>query len=120
MPRRKRDEAVAERAQQLLEEKAERRRLGAQVAAGTRRQRRAQSARGGSASGGQQAEAPQEQTEPKRVAESALGGPPSRSLRNSGTIRAKGERKERKPRVHKYLRAPRGVRCESPNALVTQ
>jgi len=74
MPRRKRDEAVEKRAQQLLEEKAERRRLGAQVAAGTRRQRRAQ----------QQAEA-QEQAKPKRA------------------TRAKRERKERKPRVHADL-----------------
>ena len=54
MPRRKRDEAVEKRAQQLLDEKAERRRLSAQVAAGTRRQRRAQ----------QQAEA---QDQPKRA-----------------------------------------------------
>ena len=74
MPRRKRDEAVAQRASQLLEEKAERRRLGAQVAAGTRRERRAQ----------QQAEA-QEQAEPKRA------------------TRAKGARQERKPRVHADL-----------------
>jgi len=74
MPRRKQDEAVEKRTQQLLEEKAERRRLRAQVAAGTRRQRRAE----------QQAEA-QEQTEPKRA------------------TRAKGERKERKPRVHQDL-----------------
>jgi len=74
MPRRKRDEAVEKRAQQLLDEKAERRRLGAQVAAGTRRQRRAQ----------QQAEA-QEQAKPKRA------------------TRAKGARKERKPRVHQDL-----------------
>ena len=74
MPRRKRDEAVAQRASQLLEEKAERRRLGAQVAAGTRRERRAQ----------QQAEA-QDQAQPKRA------------------TRAKRERKERKPRVHQDL-----------------
>ena len=74
MPRRKRDDAVAERAHQLLEEKTERRRLSAQVAAGTRRQRRAQ----------QQAEA-QEQAKPKRA------------------TRAKRERKERKPRVHADL-----------------
>jgi hypothetical protein len=74
MPRRKRDEAVAKRAQQLLDEKAERRRLGAQVAAGTRRQRRAK----------QQAEA-QDQAEPKRA------------------TRAKGARQERKPRVHQDL-----------------
>ena len=74
MPRRKRDEAVEKRAQQLLDEKAERRRLSAQVAAGTRRQRRAQ----------QQAEA-QDQAQPKR-----------------GT-RAKGERQERKSRVHADL-----------------
>jgi len=74
MPRRKRDEAVEKRAQQLLDEKAERRRLSAQVAAGTRRQRRAQ----------QQAEA-QDQAKPKRA------------------TRAKVERKERKPRVHQDL-----------------
>jgi len=74
MPRRKRDDAVAERAQQLLEEKTERRRLSAQVAAGTRRQRRAE----------QQAEA-QDQAKPKRA------------------TRAKRERKERKPRVHADL-----------------
>jgi len=74
MPRRKRDEAVAERAQQLLDEKAERRRLSAQVAAGTRRQRRAQ----------QQAEA-QDQAQPKRA------------------TRAKRARKERRPRVHQDL-----------------
>jgi len=74
MPRRKRDDAVEKRAQQLLDEKAERRRLGVQVAAGTRRQRRAQ----------QQAEA-QDQVQPKRAA------------------RAKAERKERKPRVHQDL-----------------
>jgi len=77
MPRRKRDEAVEKRAQSAsggLAEKAERRRLGAQVAAGTRRQRRAQ----------KEAEA-QEQVEPKRA------------------TRAKGERKERKPRVHQDL-----------------
>jgi len=38
--------------------------------------------------------------------------------------REKTPRKERKPRVHADLLtvacAPRGVRCESPNALVTQ
>ncbi len=42
MPRRSRRDAVAERANQILEEQTERRRLSAQVAAGTRRQRRAQ------------------------------------------------------------------------------
>jgi hypothetical protein len=74
MPRRKRDEAVEERASQILADKAERRRLSAQVAAGTRRQRRAQ----------QQAEA-QEQVEPKRA------------------TRADKAAKERKPRVHPNL-----------------
>jgi len=74
MPRRKKDEAVLERANQILEEKAERRRLSAQLAAGTRRQRRAE----------QQAEA-QDQAKPKRA------------------TRAKGVRKERKPRVHADL-----------------
>jgi len=56
MPRRKREDAVEKRAQQLLEEKTERRRLSAQVAAGTRRKRRTQ----------QQAEA-QAQAKPKRA-----------------------------------------------------
>ncbi len=42
MPRRSRRDAVAERANQILEEQTERRRLSAQVAAGTRQQRRAQ------------------------------------------------------------------------------
>jgi hypothetical protein len=42
MPRRSRRDAVAERANQILDEQAERRRLSAQVAAGTRRQRRQQ------------------------------------------------------------------------------
>ena len=40
MPRRRRDEAVAERASQILDEQAERRRRGAQQGAQTRRQRR--------------------------------------------------------------------------------
>jgi hypothetical protein len=74
MPRRKKDEAVLARANQILEEKAERRRLSAQLAAGTRRERRAK----------QQAEA-QDQAKPKRA------------------TRAKRERKERKPRVHQDL-----------------
>jgi len=74
MPRRKRDEAVEKRAQQLLDEKAERRRLSAQVAAGTRRQRRAQ----------KEAEA-QDQAQPKRA------------------TRADKVAKERKPRVHQDL-----------------
>jgi hypothetical protein len=42
MPRRSRRDAVAERANQILAEQTERRRLSAQVAAGTRRQRRQQ------------------------------------------------------------------------------
>ena len=42
MPRRSRRDAVAERANQILTEQTERRRLSAQVAAGTRRQRRQQ------------------------------------------------------------------------------
>ena len=74
MPRRKRDEAVEERASQILADKAERRRLSAQVAAGTRRQRRAQ----------KEAEA-QDQAKPKRA------------------TRADKAAKERKPRVHQDL-----------------
>jgi len=74
MPRRKRDEAVAERAHQLLAEKGQRRRQGAEKAAQTRRRGR----------GGAAAEA-QEQAEPKRA------------------TRAKGARQERKPRVHADL-----------------
>jgi hypothetical protein len=80
MPRRKQDEAVEKRAQQLLEEKAERRRLSAQVAAGTRRQRRAE----------QQA---QEQAEPKRA---------TRAKRERKDLSA-GRQAERKPRVHQDL-----------------
>ena len=74
MPRRKRDEAVAERASQLLAEKSQRRREGAEKAAQTRRRGR----------GGAAAEA-QDQAKPKRA------------------TRAKRERKERKPRVHQDL-----------------
>jgi len=74
MPRRKRDEAVAERASQLLAEKSQRRREGAEKAAQTRRRGR----------GGAEAEA-QDQAKPKRA------------------TRAKRERKERKPRVHQDL-----------------
>jgi len=74
MPRRKRDEAVAERASQLLAEKSQRRREGAEKAAQTRRRGR----------GGAAAEA-QDQAQPKRA------------------TRGKRERKERKPRVHQDL-----------------
>lgn len=74
MPRRKKDEAVLERASQMVTEKAERRRLSAQVAAGTGRERRAK----------QQAEV-QDQGKPKRA------------------TRVRRERKERKPRVHADL-----------------
>jgi len=74
MPRRKRDEAVAERAHQLLAEKGQRRREGAEKAAQTRRRGR----------GGAAAEA-QDQAQPKRA------------------TRGKRERKERKPRVHQDL-----------------
>ena len=74
MPRRKRDDAVAERAHQLLAEQGQRRRKGAEKAAQTRRRGR----------GGAEAEA-QDQTKPKRA------------------TRAKGARKERKPRVHADL-----------------
>jgi len=74
MPRRKPDEAVAERASQLLAEKGQRRREGAEKAAQTRRRGR----------GSAEAEA-QEQAQPKRA------------------TRAKGARKERKPRVHQDL-----------------
>ncbi len=74
MPRRKQDEVVAERAQQILAEKGQRRKQGAEKAAQTRRQ------------GRQAAEpAPQDQT-PKTPA-----------------TRAKQEPKERKPRVHADL-----------------
>ncbi len=55
MPRRRRDEAVAERAGQLLEERAQRRRRGAQQAAQTRR--------GGGASAASEA---QDQSPPER------------------------------------------------------
>ena len=77
MPRRKRDEAVAERAQSAsggLAEQGQRRREGAEKAAQTRRKGR----------GGAEAEA-QDQAQPKRA------------------TRVKGERKERKPRVHADL-----------------
>ncbi len=74
MPRRKQDEAVAERAQQILAEKGQRRKQGAEKAAQTRRQRR----------GGAEA-APQDQTPKTRA------------------TRAKPEPKERKPRVHADL-----------------
>jgi hypothetical protein len=82
MPRRKRDEAVEERASQILADKAERRRLSAQAAAGTRRQRRAQ----------QQAE-----TQDQAACPEQSRGEPKQ------TTRAKRERKERKPRVHADL-----------------
>ena len=71
MPRRKRDDAVAERAHQLLAEQGQRRREGAEKAAQTRRKGR------GSAEARDQ-----DQAEPKRA------------------TRGKRERKERKPRVH--------------------
>ena len=74
MPRRKQDEAVAERAQQLLEEKGQRRRAGAEKAAETRRKGR----------GGAEVEA-QDQAKPKRA------------------TRADKAAKERKPRVHADL-----------------
>ena len=74
MPRRKRDEAVEKRAQQLLDEKGQRRREGAEKAAQTRRKGRT----------GAKAEA-QEQAQPKRA------------------TRAKRARQERKPRVHADL-----------------
>jgi len=74
MPRRKRDEAVAERASQLLAEKSQRRREGAEKAAQTRRRGR----------GSVEIEA-QDQAKPKRA------------------TRAKVERKERKPRAHQDL-----------------
>ena len=76
MPSRKKQqkEAVEKRAQEILDEKTERRRLAAQVAAGTRRERRAQ----------QQAET----------------GPQAGKKR---ATRARSEPKERKPRVHADL-----------------
>ena len=74
MPRRKPDEAVAERASQLLAEKGQRRREGAEKAAQTRRRGR----------GDAEAEA-QDQVKPKRA------------------TRAARVRRERKPRVHADL-----------------
>ena len=74
MPRKKQDEAVEKRTQEILAEKAQRRKQGAEKAATTRRTGRAQST----------TEA-QEQAPAKRA------------------TRAKREPKERKPRVHQDL-----------------
>ena len=82
MPRRKRDEAVEERASQILADKAERRRLSAQVAAGTRRQRRAQKE---AEACPERSRGAQDQAKPKRA------------------TRADKAAKERKPRVHQDL-----------------
>jgi hypothetical protein len=90
MPRRRQNEAVAERANQIPDEQAERRREAAQRGAETRRQRREQ----------QQAEA-----QPQPPAESPTQAHVARRSR---------------PRVHGDMGAPRGVRCESLNALVTR
>lgn len=78
MPRRSRRDAVAERANQILDEQSERRRLSAQVAAGTRRQRRQQ----------QQPEA-----HPQAAAESATQ---THTARPSTRLRASHSR----PRTH--------------------
>jgi hypothetical protein len=74
MPRRKQEEAVAERAQQILAEKGQRRKQGAEKAAQTRRQGR-QAAEG-----------------------EAQDQPPT-----TKATRAKRAPKERKPRVHADL-----------------